>query len=157
MAKHEELPTKHDDLIMSISHKAIRIAVKVLALLMVLVIYWAVADVIYVLYQQLIVSPVLLLNISSIFKVLAAFLVVLIAIEIFQNIILYLRTDVLPVQLVVATALMAVARKVIIIDETELTPMYIFALAAVVLALGITYYLLGKRTDASDEAKLYKK
>ena len=41
------------------------------------------------------------------------------AIEIFQNIVLYLRTDVIPVQLVIATALMAIARKVIILDYSE--------------------------------------
>lgn len=42
-----------------------------------------------------------------------------------------------------ATALMAIARKVIIIDFKTITPMYIFATDAVVLALGVTYYLVG--------------
>ncbi len=45
--------------------------------------------------------------------------------------------------MVLATALMAIARKVIIIDFKDLSPMYIFATAAVVLALGVTYYLVG--------------
>jgi len=70
---------------------------------------------------------------------------VLIAIEIFINITLYIRNDVLPVNLVVATALMAISRKVIIFDFKELTPMYILATAAVVLALGITYWLISKQ------------
>jgi uncharacterized membrane protein (DUF373 family) len=70
---------------------------------------------------------------------------VLIAIEIFINITLYIRNDVLPVNLVVATALMAISRKVIIFDFKELTPMYILATAAVVLALGITYWLISKK------------
>jgi uncharacterized membrane protein (DUF373 family) len=37
---------------------------------------------------------------------------------------------------------MAISRKVIIFDYKELTPMYILATAAVVLALGITYWLV---------------
>ncbi len=142
--KHEELPTEHPDPLIAFLHKTIKIAVKVLAVLMVLVIFLGVGDVIYVLYQNLMEPPLMLLSITGIFKTFAAFLVVLIAIEIYQNIVLYLRTDVIPIKLVVATALMAIARKVIIIDFSTTTPLYIFATATVVLSLGVTYYLVGK-------------
>jgi uncharacterized membrane protein (DUF373 family) len=74
--------------------------------------------------------------------VFAAFLAVLIAIEIFANITLYLRDDVIHVKLVVATALMAIARKVIVLDLSILEPSYLYAIAAIVIALGITYWLL---------------
>ncbi len=143
MQVHEELPTEHEDKLIAFLHKLIKLAVKVLAVLMVLVIFFGVIDVIYVLYKNLMTPPILLLNISDIFKIFAAFLVVLIAIEIYQNIVLYLRTDVIPIKLVIATALMAIARKVIIIDFNTVTPDYIFATSAVVLSLGITYYLVG--------------
>jgi uncharacterized membrane protein (DUF373 family) len=98
-------------------------------------------------YNQLMSPPLLLLSLSDIFKTFAAFLAVLIAIEIFQNIVLYLRTDVFPLRLVVATAMMAMARKVIIIDFKFVAPMHMFALAGIILALGITYYLLGKNHE----------
>jgi len=98
--------------------------------------------VVYVLYLNLMEPPFMLLSIADIFKTFAAFLAVLIAIEIYQNIILYLRTDVIPLKLVIATALMAIARKVIILDFKDLSAMYVFAIAAVVLSLGITYYLI---------------
>ena len=151
MRKHEELPTEHEDALIAFLHKVIKIAVKILAVLMVIVIFWGVADVIYVLYHNLMDEPYMLLNISDIFKTFAAFLAVLIAIEIYQNIVLYLRTDVLPIKLVIATALMAIARKVIIIDFKDLSPDYIFATAAVVLSLGITYYLIAKKEELEDE------
>ena len=70
---------------------------------------------------------------------------VLIAIEIFINISMYLSTNVIPVRLVVATALMAISRKVIIFDYETVTPPYIFGTAAVVLALGVTYWLITRR------------
>ena len=144
MEKHDELPTELEDALIAFLHKIIKIAVKVLAILMVLVIFWGVGDVVYVLYQNLMAPPFMLLSITDIFKTFAAFLAVLIAIEIYQNIVLYLRTDIIPIKLVIATALMAIARKVIIIDFNTITPMYIFSTATVVLALGITYYLIGK-------------
>jgi uncharacterized membrane protein (DUF373 family) len=71
----------------------------------------------------------------------------LIAIEIFLNIVLYLRDDVLHVKLVLATALMAIARKVIVLDYKELEPGYIWATAAVVFALSIGYWLVVKKSD----------
>ncbi|MDP0561994.1 MAG: phosphate-starvation-inducible PsiE family protein [Candidatus Endonucleobacter sp. (ex Gigantidas childressi)] len=151
MQKHDELPTEHDDPLISYLHRSIKVAVRILAMLMVLVILWGVADVIYVLYEQIMSPPVMLLNISDILKTFAAFLTVLIAIEIYQNIVLYLRTDVIPIKLVVATALMAISRKVIIFDFNEISPMYIFATSTVVFALGITYFILDKGHDGKSK------
>jgi len=141
-----ELASMSDDPFMALLHKIIRVAVKVLAVLMVAVIVWGIGDVIYVLYQRLVQPPFLLLSISDILATFGAFLAVLIAIEIFINITLYLKTNVIPVRLVVATALMAISRKVIIFDFEKITPQYVLGTAAVVLALGITYWLITKKT-----------
>jgi uncharacterized membrane protein (DUF373 family) len=142
---HELTDTVEDPFI-DFLHKIIRMAVKVLAVLMVLVIVWGIGDVIYVLYQRLMSPPFMLLNINDILATFGAFLAVLIAIEIFINITLYLKTNVIPVRLVVATALMAISRKVIIFDFKEITPLFVLSTGAVVLALGITYWLITKET-----------
>ncbi len=141
-----ELTNTHEDPFIGFLHKIIRVAVKVLAVLMVAVIVWGIGDVLYVLYQRLIAPPFLLLSIGDILATFGAFLAVLIAIEIFINITLYLKTNVIPVRLVVATALMAISRKVIIFDYEEITPPFVMATAAVVLALGITYWLITRKT-----------
>jgi uncharacterized membrane protein (DUF373 family) len=144
---HQELPVEHEDKWIGSLHFCIHIAVKLLAALMVVVIYMSVADVAFVIYDEWVHSPVPLLNTHSLLTVFSAFLVVLIAIEIFINITLYIRNDVIPIKLVIATALMAIARKVIVFDFKVLSPAYIWAAAAVVLALGITYWLLNKTSD----------
>jgi len=113
---YEELPSHHTYPLIEFLHRTIRNAVKVLAILMVFVITWGIGDVVFVLYQRLMEPPIYLLSISDILATFGAFLAVLIAIEIFTNITLYIRNDVLPVELVVATALMAICRKVIIFD-----------------------------------------
>ncbi len=149
---HEELPI-HDDQqsILILFHKTIRFAVTVLAFLMVIVIYFGVADVIYVMYEKLVKSsPFMLMTIPDILATFGAFLAVLIAIEIFLNISLYLRSDVIPVKLVVATALMAISRKVIVFDFKNLQPDYIYASATVVLALGLTYWLIDKKEKSKE-------
>ncbi|SDL95744.1 Uncharacterized membrane protein, DUF373 family [Franzmannia pantelleriensis] len=142
---HEELPKEHEDPLIRQLHVIIRYAIKLLAVLMVLVIIWGVLDVIYVLYTKFLAPPVLLFEVSDIFVIFGAFMVVLIAVEIFINIRLYLGTNVLPIRLVIATALMAIARKVIILDIATVSAEDMLAIAAVVLALGVTHWLVGKR------------
>jgi uncharacterized membrane protein (DUF373 family) len=142
-----ELGINEDDKMMNVLHRVIRGAVRVLAVLMVLTILWGVIDVVMVLYSKILQPSFEDLRPRDIIVVFGAFLAVLIAIEIFMNITLYLRDDVIHVRLVVATALIAIARKVIILDFEKIEPLYIFATAAVVLALGIVYWLMGSQSD----------
>lgn len=140
-----DLHLEHEDATIRFLHRIIRFAVKILAVLMVMVIVWGIGDVLFVLYQRVIEPPYLLLQISDILATFGAFLAVLIAIEIFINISMYLSTNVIPVRLVIATALMAIARKVIIFDFERITPPYIYGTASVILALGVTYWLITRR------------
>lgn len=140
--RQEGITGEHRDPVIHILNKIIRQVVRVLAVLMVLIIIWGILDVGWVLYQRLKEPPYFLLNISDILATFGAFLAVLIAIEIFLNITLYLRDDIIHVQLVVATALMAIARKVIVFDFKTLDHQYVYATAAVVVALGAAYWLV---------------
>jgi uncharacterized membrane protein (DUF373 family) len=126
----------------------IRFGVRCMAILMTLVILLGVGDVAMEIYNKLMASPFMMLTISDILATFGAFMAVLIAIEIFINITIYLRHDVIHVQIVMATALMAIARKVIILDFTTITPDYMFATAALVLAMGVGYWLVVKNGDA---------
>lgn len=140
-----DLHLEHEDPTIRFLHRIIRFAVKILAVLMVLVIVWGIGDVLFVLYQRVSEPPFLLLQIDDILATFGAFLAVLIAIEIFINISMYLSSNVIPVRLVIATALMAIARKVIIFDFNEIAPEFVYGTAAVILALGITYWLITKK------------
>lgn len=130
-----------------------------IAMIMVLVIMWGVADILYVLYHRLIAPPVMLLEIKDIFATFGAFMAVLIAIEIYHNLVLYTRGQHDPrmaVEIVLATALMAAARKVIIFDFNEMDAAYIYATAAVIFALGVAYYFIviipGKKSKERAES-----
>ena len=142
---HEELPMEHDDPFIRFLHISIRTGVKILAFLMVIVIMLGILDVVFVMYDKMSEPPYFHLSINELLQTFGAFLAVLIAIEIFLNITLYIRSDVIPVKLVVATGLMAISRKIIVFDYHELNPEFVSASAMVVLALGITYWLLDKK------------
>ena len=123
----------------------IRYVAKITAVIMVFVIIWGVADIVYVLYQRLKEPPFLLLEINDILATFGAFMAVLIAIEIYHNLVLYVQENHnsrLAVEIVLATALMAAARKVIVFDYNEMAYHYVYATGAVILALSIAYYYI---------------
>ncbi len=145
----DDLSNPNEPLIQVI-RKFVHVSVRCLAVLMTFVIFWGVADVVMVLYDRLMKPPFMLLTITDMLALFGAFLAVLIAIEILINIIIYLRDDVIHVRIVMATALMAIARKVIVLDVATTSYQYMFALAAVVLAMSIGYWLvvIKERRDA---------
>ena len=144
--QHEEFPTRAPDPVLRALHRVLRLATYVLAIAMVVVILEGVASVIHALYVSMSQPPYFM--VPDIVKTFGVFLAVLIAYEIFANITLYLRTDVFPVKLVVATAVMAIARKIIILDTDDYTAMDLVGIGAVVLALGIAYWLISQADAA---------
>lgn len=121
---------------------AIHFAIRILAVLMTLVILWGVIDVGVIIAKNLLTPPYGLLGIAEIINIFSAFLAVLIAVEIFQNITIYLKEEVIHVKIVIATALMAIARKIIVLDFKKVDAEHVLAAAAVIIALGITYWLV---------------
>ena len=123
----------------------IRHGVRLMSLLMLVIIALAIIDAGFTTFQKLVEPPVYILEVSDLLAVFSAVLVVLIAIEIYTNITLYLTEDVIHIKLVVATALMAVARKVITLDDKTLEPQYFLGYAALGLSLGVTYWLIARK------------
>jgi uncharacterized membrane protein (DUF373 family) len=136
------------DSLLKVLQRVIRVAVRALAILMTVLILLGVVDVAWMLFEKAMdSSPRFVLSINDILATFGAFLAVLIAIEIFVNIVMYLREDVIHVKIVVATALMAIARKVIILDFSDTSADFIWATAGVILATGIAYWLVDKAED----------
>lgn len=146
MKEHDHL----DEPIILTLRSVIRFAVRALAVIMTAVIIWGVVDVCWVLYRKLMTPPFFLLTISDILATFGAFMAVLIAIEIFVNICIYLQEDVIHVQIVMATALMAIARKIIILDFTQIEPEYVWAMAGVVFSMSIGYFLVTRSSKQID-------
>ncbi|WP_394753206.1 phosphate-starvation-inducible PsiE family protein [Crenothrix sp.] len=139
---HDELSLDQEDKFIFFLHSMIRFAVKVLALLMMLTVLWCVLDVVAVIYKEILSLPITSLGKSEILHVFGSFMIVLIAVEIFINITLYIRNDVIPVKMVVATALMAVARKIIVFDFHDVSALHVIGTGVLVIALGVSYWLL---------------
>jgi uncharacterized membrane protein (DUF373 family) len=148
----DEISDYHHDPLIDFLQSIIRFAVRMLAILMTFVIVWGIGDVVYMLWHKLMQPPFMLLSINNIFETFGSFLAVLIAIEIFMNIRVYLGSRQIPVNIVIGTALMAVARKIILLDSEVLSPMMVLSIAAAILALGVTYWMV-RKIDLGQERK----
>ena len=114
---------------------------KVLSLAMVTVILVAVFDLVIFLVQELFSEPVGFFG-STLIEIFGLFLNILIALEILENITAYLQKHVIQVELVIVTSLIAVARKLIILDLEKTSGIELIGLAVAVLALSISYLII---------------
>ena len=118
---------------------------KVLSIMMVLVTIVAVFDLGVFLVRELwgeVVSPDNARFSEALFKIFGLFLNILIALEILENITAYLKNHVIQVELVIVTSLIAVARKIIILDLSKTSGIEVIGLGVAILSLSISYWII---------------
>ena len=91
---------------------------------------------------------------EGLIRLLDEILVILIALEVLQNLTAYLRDHVVQIELVLITALTAVARKVIVMPPgTHKSPGELIGLGIAVLALASSYWLVRQSHFSLDRLK----
>ncbi|MEG4226287.1 phosphate-starvation-inducible PsiE family protein [Microcoleus sp. N9_B2] len=114
---------------------------KILSLAMIWVILLSVCDLLIFLAKELVNHSDNLLK-DTLFVIFGLFLNVLIALEILENITAYLKKHVIQVELVIVTSLIAVSRKIIILDLEKKTAADLIGLATAIFALSISYLIV---------------
>ncbi len=118
---------------------------KILSVAMLLVILVAIADLGIFLFRELASEPFGLFS-TTLVEIFGLFLNILIALEILENIAAYLKEHAVQVELVIVTSLIAVARKLIILDLGKTSGSQLIGLAIAIIALSISYWLI-RRTN----------
>jgi uncharacterized membrane protein (DUF373 family) len=119
-----------------------RFVARVLSIALVIVIMVALVDLVIYLFAKLQSEPVGFFN-TTVIEIFGVFLNILIALELLENITAYLQKQILQVQLVIVTSLIAVARKIIIFDlDKENSEQKLISLGIAILALSISYLLV---------------
>ena len=124
---------------------------KVLSLAMIWVIIVSVADLVIFLTQELLNHTDNFLK-DTLFVIFGLFLNVLIALEILENITAYLKKHVIQVELVIVTSLIAVSRKIIILDLEKKTAADLIGLAIAIFALSISYLIVRSTNRGNDNS-----
>ncbi|NIP15128.1 MAG: phosphate-starvation-inducible E-like protein [Pseudomonadales bacterium] len=91
----------------------------------------------------------LILDINELLGIFGFFLLVLIGLELLASVKMYLEDDIVHVELVMLIALIAVSRKIIVIDYEKIDGLTVVGIAALVLVLSVGYYLMKRSHEES--------
>ncbi len=125
-----------------------KILVIIITIMMAAVLLSAVAELGYILFKDLATPPYLILNIKELLEIFGIFMLVLIGIELLETLEIYIKDNVVHVEIVFTVALIAVARKVIILDVKKLSSATLFSIGFIIFALSVGYYLINKTTKS---------
>ena len=117
-----------------------------LLVLLMIVISLATLELTWIILQDILSPPLLLLGISELLDIFALFLLVLIGVELLETIKAYLKESVVHFDVVLSVAMIAIARKVIILDVKELPGMTLVGIAAIIMALAAAKYFYRRAT-----------
>jgi len=119
-----------------------RVIVLSLLIMMVAVVFLATVDLGWLIIKDMITPPVILLDINELLEVFGMFLLVLIGVELLETVKMYLTKKMVHVEVVFTVAMIAIARKVIILDIKEVSSLTLIGIGAIIVALSAGYYLL---------------
>lgn len=115
-----------------------------MVLLMMIVVGLSALELAVMLWLQILSPPNLLLNLAELLEILGFFMMVLIGLELLETIKNYLTQHALHVEVVILVAMIAIARKVIILDMKEISAASMAGIALLLISLASSYYLVKK-------------
>lgn len=118
-----------------------RFIVAALILMMVVVILLSVGELGWILVRDVISPPVLILEIDELLELFGFFLLVLIGIELLETIKNYYTEGKIELTVIFTVALIALARKIIILEPDKYDPMTLVGLGIMILALVSGYWV----------------
>jgi uncharacterized membrane protein (DUF373 family) len=109
-----------------------------------LILLLATINIIFFIIKNIIQEPLTVLSAKNLMELFSIFLVILIGIELLETVKAFLKKEIIQVEIVILVAIIAVARKIIIWDFSDNKPNEVYGLAAILLALSITFFLIRK-------------
>ena len=127
---------------LDVLRKLERVVLVALVFMMGLVVFLSTLELGWILIQDIVTPPVVLLDIDELLDVFGFFLLVLIGIELLETIKAYFVEHVIHAEVVIEVAMIAIARKVIILDVKELPSLTLLGIAAIIITLAVAYWLV---------------
>jgi uncharacterized membrane protein (DUF373 family) len=109
--------------------------------MMALIVLVATLELAWIIYKDLSTPPYFIIEIDGLLQIFGFFLLILIGVELLETIKGYLAEHVIHVEIVLEVALIAIARKVIILDLKDYSGVTVLAIAALIVSLALAYYL----------------
>jgi uncharacterized membrane protein (DUF373 family) len=113
-----------------------------LILMMMVVVLLSTIELGWLIVKDMITPPIVLLEIDELLELFGFFMLVLIGIELLETIRAYYVDHSVHAEIVIKVAIIAIARKIIILDVKDLPSLTLIGIAAIVLALSAAYFAI---------------
>ena len=120
--------------------------------MMVIVVVLATIELGWIIIRDIFTHPIILLEIDELLEIFGFFLLVLIGIELLETIKAYLATNVIHVEIVLEVALIAIARKVIILDIDKYESLTLVGIAALISAVALAFFVIKRQLVKIEKA-----
>ncbi|MBE0638517.1 MAG: phosphate-starvation-inducible PsiE family protein [Bacteroidales bacterium] len=138
---------------LNIIHQAERIIVLTLIGLMTLMLLVATLNLGYTVFLSFLESPTYLITPRGLMQIFDSFLVVLIGLELLETIRTFLKDNVVHVEVVMLVAIIAIARKVIVLDYDKYSGLEFIGIGLLIIALAVGYFFIRRAIHQYCETK----
>jgi len=130
-------------IMIDIMKKFERLMIQILMVMMALVLGLAVLDLGWLIMKDILESPFFILSVNQLLEIFGLFMLVVIGIELLETIIkTYITPGQAHYEVVLSVAIIAISRKVIILDVKDVDCFTMFGIASIILALTVGYFLM---------------
>ena len=119
--------------------------------LMVLVVLISTIELFALIIQEIYAAPRYWLGIDQLFDIFGFVLILLIGLELLETIKAYLSENVVHSEIVLEVALIAISRKVIILNVKEYKPLTVIGIALLIFSISAAYFFIKKCRLCADE------
>ena len=92
--------------------------------------------------KDILTPPIFLLDVDELLELFGAFLLVMIGVELLNTVKTYLTKKTIHVEVVLLVGIIAIARKVVILEPKTMEPLTLIGIAAIIFALTAGYYFV---------------
>nr|WP_320011770.1 phosphate-starvation-inducible PsiE family protein [uncultured Desulfobulbus sp.] len=132
-----------------------RMLIMSLVVMMAFVLLLATVELGWIILKDVFTPPVLLLEIDELLEIFGLFLLVLIGIELLETIVkTFLQQSSNHAKIVIMVAIIAVSRKVIILNIETTSGLTLLGLAAIIIALCVGFFLVGEKRGKTNSSTL---
>ncbi|MGB4910544.1 MAG: phosphate-starvation-inducible PsiE family protein [Candidatus Dechloromonas phosphoritropha] len=136
--------SKSIDEAVSFVHKAKKWMSFIVLILMTIIVAIAIVELSIILYLDIFdpTDDVLFLEIDELFRIFGFFFIILIGFELVETVEMYFKDNMIHAEVVLLVAVIAVSRKVILLDLEKYEPLAIIGLGVIILTLGGCYWFI---------------
>ena len=113
-----------------------------LLVMLAVVLLLATVDLGWIILRDILTPPVFLLDVDELLELFGAFLLVMIGLELLDTVKIYITQKTIHVEVVLLVGIIAIARKVVILEPKGMDALSLIGIAAIIFSLTLGYYFV---------------